>query len=166
MFCCFSTKKVKETKTETKTETKDPNDPINWKDTILFIPPVKSGQVIKVYDGDTITIATKLPYDNSPLYRFQVRLRGLDAPEIKGKNEDEKTQAIVIRDILSNMLLHKVVTLKNTGNDKYGRLLADVYIGELNLNEWLLKERYVVSYDGGTKIIPKSWAKYHLTGEY
>ena len=34
---------------------------IEWKDTIPFIPPVDKGLVIKVYDGDTITIAAKLP---------------------------------------------------------------------------------------------------------
>ena len=30
---------------------------IVWSDTLQFIPPVNTGQVIKVYDGDTITIA-------------------------------------------------------------------------------------------------------------
>ena len=42
---------------------------IRWEDTIEFKFPVYSGKVIKVYDGDTITIASKMPYENSPLYR-------------------------------------------------------------------------------------------------
>lgn len=58
---------------------------IKWEDTVEFKFPVPSGKVIKVYDGDTITIASKMPYDNSPLYRFHVRLNGIDTPEIKGK---------------------------------------------------------------------------------
>ena len=59
-----------------------------------FVPPVNSGRVIKVYDGDTITIASKVPgLKNSPIYKFSVRLNGIDTPEIKGKNEDEKAKS-------------------------------------------------------------------------
>ena len=54
---------------------------------ILFVPPITEGEVIHVYDGDTITIVSKLPYDESPLYRFSVRLAGIDCAEIKGKTE-------------------------------------------------------------------------------
>jgi len=43
---------------------------IKWEDTTPFVFPISGGQVIKVYDGDTITIASKLPYDSSPLYRL------------------------------------------------------------------------------------------------
>lgn len=140
--------------------------PILWKDTVPFIPPIQGGQVIKVYDGDTLTIAVKMPYENSPLYRFPVRFRGIDTPEIHGKDEDEKQSAILARDAVSNMILHKYVTLKNIENEKYGRLLADVYLDEIHINEWLLKERYAVPYDGGIKNSPNSWIKYRIIGEY
>ena len=70
--------------------------------------------MIKVYDGDTITIASKLPYENSELYRFSVRLNGIDAPEIKGKTEDEKNAAHVSQKALEKLILHKNVILKNT----------------------------------------------------
>jgi len=139
--------------------------PIDWKDTKQFIPPIEGGQVIKVYDGDTITIVAKMPYPNSPLYRFPVRFRGIDSPELHGANEDEKQCAILARDALSEIILNKYVTLKNVGNEKYGRLLADVYLDDLHVNEWLLKERLAVPYDGGTKKSPKSWTKYRITGD-
>ena len=137
---------------------------IEWKDTINFIPPIKGGNVIKVYDGDTITIASKLPYDDSPLYRFSVRLNGIDAPEIKGKTEDEKTAAKASQKALENLILHKNVTLENIGTEKYGRILADVFYNEINLNQWMLKNHYAVEYDGGTKKIPESWLDYQATG--
>jgi endonuclease YncB( thermonuclease family) len=57
------------------------------------------------------------------------------------------------------------VRLEKVENEKYGRILADVYINDINLNELLIKERYAVKYDGGTKIKPKSWLKYKLTDE-
>jgi micrococcal nuclease len=144
--------------------TKDGDD-IKWEDTIPFTFPIQGGRVIKVYDGDTITIAAKLPYNESPLYRLSVRLNGIDTPEIKGKNEDEKSIAKKARDASAELVLNKYITLKNVQSEKYGRILADVYLGDLHLNEWLIKQRYAVKYDGGTKISPTSWVKYHLTGE-
>lgn len=140
---------------------------IKWEDTIEFSFPIKGGRVIKVYDADTITIASKLPYHESPLYRLSVRLNGIDTPEIKGKglSEEEKEAAKSARDYVSNLVLNKFVYLENIESEKYGRILADVYIGDIFLNELLIKERYAVKYDGGTKQKPSSWLRYKLTGE-
>ena len=144
---------------------KDGTD-IKWEDTIEFTFPIKGGRVIKVYDADTITIASKLPYDESPLYRLSVRLNGIDTPEIKGKGitEEEKEVAKNARDFISNMILNKYVSLENIESEKYGRILADVYFENIHINELLLKERYAVKYDGGTKRKPSSWLNYKKTG--
>jgi micrococcal nuclease len=140
---------------------------IKWEDTVEFTFPIKGGRVIKVYDADTITIASKLPYDDSPMYRLSVRLNGIDTPEMKGKGilDDEKEAAKQAREFVSNLVLNKYVRLENIESEKYGRILADVYIGDIHLNEILLKERYAVKYDGGTKIKPNSWLKYKVKGE-
>jgi endonuclease YncB( thermonuclease family) len=137
---------------------------IKIEDTVEFTFPIKSGRVIKCYDADTITIASKLPYDASPLYRLSVRLNGIDAPEIKGKCAEEKEVAKEARDFVSNLVLNKVIRLENVESEKYGRILADVYLGDVHLNELLLKERYAVKYDGGTKLKPVSWLRYKNTG--
>lgn len=71
-------------------ETPDYLENIKLEDTKNFVPPITYGKVVKVYDGDTITIASKLPYIASPIYNFHVRLNGIDAPEIRSKNEIEK----------------------------------------------------------------------------
>ena len=140
---------------------------IRWEDTQEFTFPIKGGRVIKVYDADTITIASKLPYDKSPLYHLSVRLNGIDTPEMKGNDvtNEEKEAAKSAREFVYNLVFNKYVRLENIENEKYGRILADVYIGDIYLNELLLKERYAVKYDGGTKIKPASWIKYKLTGE-
>ncbi len=140
---------------------------IKWEDTVEFTFPIKGGRVIKCYDADTITIASKLPYDDSPMYRLSVRLNGIDTPEMKGKgvSDEEKEAAKQARDFVSNLVLNKVVRLENIESEKYGRILADVYIGDTHLNNLLLKERYAVKYDGGTKIKPTSWLKYKITGD-
>ena len=140
---------------------------IKWGDTVEFTFPIKGGRVIKVYDADTITIASKLPYEESPIYRLSVRLNGIDTPEIKGKgvSEEEKKAAISARDFVANLVLNKFVRLENISSEKYGRILADVYFGDIHVNDLLLKERYAVKYDGGTKVKPESWLKYKLTNE-
>ena len=79
LSCCFKKQRTPETNVPL-------NSPIHWQDTTPFVPPISGGQVIKVYDADTITIAAKIDIPNSPLYRFSVRLNGVDAPEIHGKN--------------------------------------------------------------------------------
>lgn len=141
---------------------------IQWKDTQEFTVPIESGQVIKVYDADTITIACKLPFEGSPLYRFSVRLAGIDTPEIKGKNvgEEEKTAGKLARDFVHQMAFQKQVKLKNVSNEKYGRILADVYIGDVHLNQLLLDERHAVPYGGQTKQKPASWERYRQTGHW
>ena len=124
---------------------------VDYKDTIPFVPNIESGHVIKVYDGDTITIASKLPYASSPLYRFQVRLRGIDCPEIHGKTEDEKVRAICARTEMETLVMQKQVVLKNIGTEKYGRLLADVYVNGIHVNAHMLEKGLAVPYSGKTK---------------
>lgn len=132
-------------------------DSIEYKDTIAFVPQITKGKVIKVYDGDTITIASKMPYENSPIFRFSVRLLGIDTPEIKTKSKAEKELAVLARDALSSKIMGKIIILKNVSLEKYGRLLADVYLDDLNLNQWLIENKYAVAYDGGTKDRPDDW---------
>jgi endonuclease YncB( thermonuclease family) len=130
---------------------------IEYKDTIGFVPPIITGKVIKVYDGDTITIASKLPNTETPIYRFSVRLSGIDSAEIHGKTANEKKEAILARDALHNLIFGKMVHLKNVSTEKYGRILADVYLDNLHINEWMLNENLAVPYDGGTKQRPAEW---------
>ena len=137
---------------------------IDYKETIPFIPNIQDGHVIKVYDGDTITIASRLPYPDSPLYRFQVRLKGIDCPEIKGKTEDEIFMALCAKKEMEKLVMQKRVFLKNIGTEKYGRLLADVFVNNIHVNEHMLKNRLAVPYDGKTKKTPENWKTYHQNG--
>jgi micrococcal nuclease len=140
---------------------------VKYEDTIEFTFPITEGKVIKVYDADTITIASKLPYNESPIYRLSVRLNGIDTPEIRGKDvsEEEKKAGYLARDYVANLTRDKFVRLENIQTEKYGRILADVFVDEIHLNELLIKERYAVKYDGGHKVKPTSWLKYKETGE-
>ena len=130
---------------------------ISYNDTTPFVYPIQYGKVIKVYDGDTITIAARLPNTNGPIYRFSVRLNGIDTPEIRGKSEAEKELAYCVRDALTEKIIGKIVELRNVAKEKYGRILADVYLGEEHINGWLVDENFAVVYHGGKKHRPASW---------
>tara|TARA_A100001015_G_scaffold318486_1_gene438519 strand:- start:328 stop:777 length:450 start_codon:yes stop_codon:yes gene_type:complete len=123
-----------------------------------FVPKIKECKVIKVYDGDTITIAAYLKGDPE-CYKFKVRLNGIDSAEIKGSSENEKKHAIQARDALSDKILHQIVKLDIKGLEKYGRILADVFYNGENMNEWMLNNGYAVKYNGGTKKRDKKWDK-------
>ena len=123
---------------------------ITYDQTISFIPQITYCKVIKVYDGDTITIATRLP-GNTSVYRFSVRLDGIDTPEIKTKNPREHERAVFVRDQLHSLVYGKIVLLKNLSIEKYGRILADVYLDDLNVNEYMVDKKYANVYDGGKK---------------
>ena len=122
-----------------------------YKTSVPFAVQIEWGKVVKVYDGDTITVAAKLPYSKSPVYRFTVRLRGIDTPEIKGHCEKERDAAKIARDALHSKIFGRVVNLKNIGTEKYGRMLADIYLDDLHINRWLLDSKYAVPYDGKKK---------------
>lgn len=135
-----------------------------WDTTVPFVPPIQHGRVIKVYDGDTITVAAVLPYPESPIYRFAVRLNGIDTPEMNTTNSTEKAVAIKAMKALSGLIMGKWVALENTDTDKYGRVLADVWCDGVHVNQWMIKQRYAVAYDGGTKHVPDDWQVYHKGG--
>ena len=124
---------------------------IEYDDTIPFVPEFSKCKVIKVYDGDTITVAAYLK-GQKQCYRFSVRLRGIDSTEIKKHNDEEKLAAIKSRDSLSGKILNEIIYLENIGTEKYGRLLADVMFKGENMNKWMLDNKLAVPYDGGKKV--------------
>jgi endonuclease YncB( thermonuclease family) len=126
----------------------------SWVNCDPYVPNISHGKVIKVYDGDTITIASKLKNStDDKIYRFSVRLLGIDSAEIKAKTVFEKNLAITARDALREKIMDRIVELRNITIEKYGRLLADVYCDGVHINEWLLQNGFAVPYDGGKKSV-------------
>tara|TARA_B100000902_G_scaffold30206_1_gene36147 strand:- start:894 stop:1370 length:477 start_codon:yes stop_codon:yes gene_type:complete len=139
-FCCAV--RQKQITTETPT----------WNNTKPFVPPLTGGNVIKVYDGDTITIASKLPFKESPMYRWSVRLNRIDTPEMKSKDPELKKKAQEAQKVLSDLILGKDIQLENVGTEKFGRVLADIIFEGKNLNDWMLEQKLAYEYKGNTKL--------------
>jgi len=113
----------------------------------------------RVVDGDTLDITIDLGFD---LYKKErVRVAGVDTPEKRTRNLEEKALGIEATNWLKEKLEGaingddelSVRTELVGGTGKYGRLLGWLYIGDelLSLNEQMIAEGYAHEYDGGTK---------------
>ena len=90
--------------------------------TLALNAQMLQGKVVRVADGDTITILDATNTQN------KVRLNKIDAPE--------KKQAFgeVSRKHLASMVAGKIVNVDWEKKDKYGRILGDISIGTTNVN--------------------------------
>ena len=111
-------------------------------------------KVVSVYDGDTIKVVFPL---NGVLYKWNCRLIGIDTPELRTRDDNEKRYGYFVRDNLRYRILDKVVSVTCGELDKYGRLLTTISIDGNNINEWLIAMNYAFKYDGGTKAL---WSDY------
>ena len=116
-------------------------------------------EITKVLDGDTIDVIIDLGFDLSKKER--VRVAGVDTPEKRTRNLEEKALGIDATNWLKEKLEGAILgdddliirTELVGGMGKYGRLLGWLYIGDspVSLNEQMITEGYAHAYDGGTK---------------
>jgi len=116
-------------------------------------------KINRVVDGDTIDVTIDLGFD---LYKKErVRVAGVDTPEKRTKNLEEKALGLDATAWLKAKLEETIkgdeeLTVRTElkgGVGKYGRLLGWLYVGDsdLSLNEQMITEGYAHAYDGGTK---------------
>jgi endonuclease YncB( thermonuclease family) len=76
-------------------------------------------------------------------------LRGIESPKLKTVNPFEKHAAVLSRDALNNLIFNKIITLQNVNIERYGRIIADIYLDDTHVNQWMLDHHYVDKYTGG-----------------
>ena len=116
-------------------------------------------EIKKVLDGDTIDVIIDLGFDLAKTER--VRIAGVDTPEKRTRNLEEKALGIDATEWLKDKLKDAIdgdddLVIRTEligGVGKYGRLLGWLYIGDadVSLNERMIDEGYAWEYDGGTK---------------
>lgn len=105
--------------------------------------------VISVYDGDTLVVDAR-PWPGLTV-RTRVRIRGIDAPEIRGKCRAEVEAAARARARLAELAGDRV-RLEDVRHGKFaGRVIADVITQEGSAAAVLLREGLVRPYDGGRR---------------
>jgi endonuclease YncB( thermonuclease family) len=95
--------------------------------------PVLVGRVTSVTDGDSV----KVELSSGPI---EVRLHSIDTPERNQPWGDEAKSALAQR------LRGAEVRLEPIEQDQYGRMIAVVYLGDENVNAWLVREGHAWVY--------------------
>jgi micrococcal nuclease len=116
-------------------------------------------KINRVVDGDTIDVTLDLGF--SLTKKERVRIAGVDTPEKRTRDKEEKILGIDATNWMKEKLTETIKgdeelvirTELKGGVGKYGRLLGWLYIGddEFSLNEQMITEGYAWAYDGGTK---------------
>ena len=113
-------------------------------------------RINKVLDGDTVEIDLDLGF-NTTLANQKVRLLGIDTPESRTTNKEEKVRGALSKKKLQEKLpvgcSVKIITHKNDNNDdKFGRILGEFILDDgTNLNKWMIENNYAVPYLGENK---------------
>jgi micrococcal nuclease len=112
-------------------------------------------ELVSIYDGDTIRVNVDLGFGHfwkgEDGKGLKLRLYGINAPEVKGK---EKIQGLKAKEALEKLLTGSKLILQShydkTG--KYGRYLATIYVTTvyedgsgtelLNVNKWLVENGF------------------------
>jgi micrococcal nuclease len=92
-------------------------------------PWIYNAEVKRVVDGDTFDIIIDLGFDT--LKKGRVRLYGVNTPESRTKNLEEKKMGLAAKEFTDQWLTSsghkvKIETIINK-NEKYGRVLAKVW---------------------------------------
>ena len=108
-------------------------------------------EVLRVVDGDTVDVRIDLGFN--VWHKCRVRLMGINAPESRTRDLEEKARGLAAKSWLIDILEHSKgeVELQSHGTGKYGRVLGELFVNGLNINETMVKEGHAVEYDGGKK---------------
>jgi micrococcal nuclease len=110
-------------------------------------------RILRVIDGDTVDIDIDLGF-GVWMHRERVRLYGIDTPESRTRDLEEKKFGLLakayVRDHLPVGSIQTLVTIKD-GKGKFGRILGKFKIGDDILNDIMIKEHHAVEYHGQSK---------------
>jgi endonuclease YncB( thermonuclease family) len=119
-----------------------------------------TAKIVSVYDGDTCNAIFRVDV-GLPYYNYKVRLVDIDTPEMKPPLNTPNRDIIIAkakqaRDFIKEKTNGQLVTLELQGLDKYGRVLAKIYLSaqptqESCINTLLIGAGLAKAYDGGTK---------------
>ena len=110
--------------------------------------------ILRVVDGDTVDVRLDLGFN--VWHKCRVRMVGINAPESRTRDLEEKKKGLAAKARLIEILQlndNKFV-LKSHGVGKYGRCLGELYVetlGETSIQQTLINEGHGVAYFGGKR---------------
>ena len=112
--------------------------------------------VIRVIDGDTFDCVLDLGFDVK-LHKQRVRLAGIDTPESRTRDKEEKKRGLLSKNyLLLKCPIGEYVTLKSHGVGKFGRILGELFEynkheDTMSINQEMCDEGYAAPYFGQSK---------------
>ena len=110
-------------------------------------------KVERVVDGDTIDVVLDLGFDI--LYKSRVRLYGIDTPESRTRNLDEKARgkmaSAFLKEAIDNGNKVVIQTKLKDSRGKFGRVLGNVVVDGVNINQSMIDNYHAAAYFGQSK---------------
>ena len=113
-------------------------------------------KVVKIIDGDTVDVDIDLGF-GVWLHKERVRLYGIDTPESRTRDLEEKKYGLAAKDFLTGMLDDDQIILK-THKDKtgkFGRILGELWrtsnYTDKSINRYMIEKHHAVAYHGQSK---------------
>lgn len=122
-------------------------------------------KVVRVVDGDTVDVDIDLGF-GVWLRKERVRMLGIDTPESRTRDKEEKKYGLAAKAFLKKVLgTTPILETTKDGKGKFGRILGtfyatipeddhpecDRYIADVNVNEWMIMNHHAVPYEGNSK---------------
>jgi micrococcal nuclease len=107
-------------------------------------------EVIRVVDGDTVDVNLDLGF-GIWLKGERVRLMGIDTPESRTRDLEEKFYGKCSKKFLKEFLKDSDVRLVSHGKGKFGRILGELFVGDKCVNQEIINNFHAVPYFGQSK---------------
>ena len=116
-------------------------------------------KIVKIIDGDTVDVDIDLGF-GVWLKKQRIRLYGIDTPESRTRDLEEKKYGLVAKEFVETHLPVDSIRTLTTVKDKvgkYGRILGkfkayDSYTDAwVNMNQWMIIKHLAVEYKGQSK---------------
>ena len=109
--------------------------------------------ILRVVDGDTVDVDIDLGF-STWLKKQRIRLYGIDTPETRTRDLDEKKYGKMATNFLSDTIKDAEVVALRTYKDKkgkYGRILGEIICDGVNMNQVMVETHLAVAYFGQSK---------------
>ncbi len=113
--------------------------------------------VIKIIDGDTIDVNIHLGF-NVILYKQRIRLMGIDTPESRTRNLEEKERGLLSKAYVENKCpVGSTIMIESLDRGKFGRILGNIWEAgqvadpDTSINKRMIADGFAVEYYGGSK---------------
>ena len=110
-------------------------------------------KIRRIVDGDTVDVDIDLGF-SVILYKQRIRLYGIDTPESRTRDKEEKFYGKLAAQFLSDQCKKgSCITLRTylDKKGKFGRILGEIIVDGVNINQLMIAEHMAVEYHGQTK---------------